>query len=32
MSSSILEKLKVKPVPKKREQFEVKINDPLKDK
>ena len=30
MSSSILEKLKVKPIPKKLEQIEVKITDPQK--
>ena len=31
MSSSILEKLKVKPVPKKIEQIQVKIVDPKKE-
>lgn len=31
MSSSILEKLKVKPVPKKIEQIQVKIVDPQKE-
>ena len=31
MSSSILEKLKVKPVPKKIEQIQVKIMDPQKE-
>jgi len=31
MSSSILEKLKVKPIPKKIEQIQVKIVDPKKE-